>query len=170
MLTTRPPLDDRHEGNRSQVDRSYTPFEERLFAVLRGYFAWCSRLQVRVADDVARQSELIGGYKSVEFGDGRLASVKRIQAIDQKKWTRCSDKHLTIAYRLYIPHVWPEGPGLLAFGMGGVQTLAWTYRLGRDFIGLVLKPSLTVARISQTATPENPVTLDVFDDWSIHTS
>jgi hypothetical protein len=50
VCATRPPLDDRVEGSRKQVDPSGTDLETRLHSGLRKYFRFCSRVGVTLSD------------------------------------------------------------------------------------------------------------------------
>ncbi len=171
VLTTRPPLHDWEQGNRSRIERSYSPLEEAIFRALRSYLQRCSRLQVVVSDDEARQSAFVAARHNVEFADTRTAPVQRIREFGKREWARPSEKSLTLAYSIYVPALWNDGPGLLTtFGLGGIQTLAWTYRLGRDLRHLLLAKPFVMAEMTQTNLPERATTMAFADDWLIRWS
>lgn len=171
VLTTRPPLHDWDEGNRSQVDRSYNTLEDRVLKPLRRVFERCSRVHVKLSRDVAGESVLSAKYANVKFGDGQGAPLQRHQPLGHSKWSRPSDKQLTLFYLVYISALWPSGPQLLtAFGMGGLQTLVWGYRLGRDYGNHVTTREFLIAEAVQTVPPLAPLTMNFADEWAIHSS
>jgi hypothetical protein len=156
VLTTRPPMDDLDDGNRRPPMRSYTTLEDKVFTALRRHFQHCSRSQVIVTKDHAQRFPRVALRYNREF---RLYRTRR---------EREENVTVTWAYMAYSRHAWPGGPGLLtAFGMSGMQTLAWTQRLHRQFPHLVATEPFVMAEMIWRARPDLPWSTAFADEWDV---
>ncbi len=168
LQATRPPLDDLAQGNRKQVRRGYTDVEQRLFELWRRYLDVCSRGHVMLAEEV-RQA-LPRGYESRQdmwFFQGETAPYKELNALDGRGPRKPDFADRTVAFLLWEDETWEGGPGTLAvFGMDGISTQVWAYRLARDLAHL-LEPGFVLAEMKTAPIPERPTDLRWAEKWEI---
>ena len=194
VLTTRPALSDRVRFDKRPLKRSYNTLERRLFRVLEKHFDFCSRSRIRLAKYLARQLPPdystradIGYYMFENRQQGANESHKAInRSTAYRKFFRDRDdfrgeavsnevasRNLTALYLVQIREAWSGGPGLLlVFGLGGRETLIWSYLLRTRFwrelsLG---SPRFVMAEIAIEEFPcrDTPnITLDFVDDWTI---
>ncbi|MCB0643697.1 MAG: hypothetical protein KDC44_18745 [Phaeodactylibacter sp.] len=177
VCCTRPPLHDENYGTKKQVDRSNTPLEQRLFDLLHHYFEVCARERIRLAEPIAQH--LPDSYKNradIKFRQNfnradpmacSNAAFKELRPYPlQYPWEAPPEGERTAAYFLFHPAIWPKGPGLvLAFGMGGNETLVWNHLIRKRYPFLLEKPGFAIAELSQMQIPTAPVNLDFADAW-----
>lgn len=164
VLTTRPPMDDWRDKQRSPVMTSFTTLESKVFAALGRYLTHCSRVEVTIAEALAEKFPRIAERKATWFGEYRTKGDKRTRgARANTEMTR-----FTLAYMIYEKHAWPGGPALLAaFGMSGPDTLVWAHRLGHDYDDLVARTPFVMAKIVPQPIPERPTSIAFSADWSV---
>jgi len=96
------------------------------------------------------------------------AWYKSLNALDGRGWRTWSASPRTPAFLLYVDELWPGGPGLVnAFGMDGVATEVWAYRLRRDFAYLLDAPVFAMVELEGGGIPERPFDLRWALDWKI---
>jgi hypothetical protein len=169
LLTTRPPMDDLDVSDRRFIPRSFTTLEDKLFqGPLRERFRRCARSEVLLTDATADVSEEIAKRQSIVFRQNGGATYQSYGSPVTREFRRFKREPLTAAFLVYAEHAWPGGPGLLAaFGMGGMETLVWCYRLAKDFRHLLCTTPFVMAEMRTGALPERPVSMDFADSWEI---
>ena len=171
VLTTRPPMDDRSVGDKKFIPRSFTTLEDKLFkGPLRERFGRCARSEVLLTDATADVSGEIAKRQSIMFRQNGGAMYHSYGSPVTGEWQRFKRRHpLTAVFLLYAEHAWPGGPGLVAaFGVGGMETLVWCYRLAKDFRRLLCTTPFAMAEMCTGALPERPVSMDFADSWEIN--
>lgn len=169
VLTTRPPLDDSTDGVRHRVHRSRTALEDRLFACIRRHLSHCSRMRVTVSDMHARASPEVARMHNVQFRQKRGSAIDAFLTYDTGRWQRPqADSATTIAYLIFEPQAWDNGPGVLAcFGMCGTATLVWNFLLATRHTPLVASVPFVMAEIIEPARPVRPQSVDFALDWKL---
>ncbi len=174
LLTTRPPIDDDPEEDQRFIDRGSTPLEQEILRHLRhGCFKQCSREVLALQPHLARQlPREYANRARIEFSKNVRpsypgATYKRLSRRHGSQ--RPSDmQQRTAVYLLSTQQVWRGGPGLLtAFGMSGIETLAWAYLLRTKFAKLLSAPRFVMAEILIRAVPPKPNDLSFADDWEV---
>jgi len=168
----RPPLDDHHSGTRKRVPRSYTDLELLFLEAWRPYLEYCARDKVCVAS--AYRPLLRGEYanrREIVFHlNGCGATYRRLNAIDGRGGRSAAVGDRTALFLLRLQEAWPGGPGFVcAFGLDGVSTLVWCYRLGKDLKHLLTKPGFVMAELEVQEIPEHPLTMHWCREWKIET-
>ncbi len=168
VQTTRPPLFDAEpESGRKKVERAWTDVEERLFSFWRTYLKECSRESVVLSEAVRR--ELPKPYKDrceIVFREEETAPYRWLNAWGARK--KRPPKGRTAVFFLRAEQIWPGGPGLIAaFGMDGVSTTIWSFRLRRDFDWLLERPGFFMAEMHGPPIPTRPSNLRFAMDWTI---
>ena len=177
VLCTRPPLHDEHYAARKQVNRSFSPLEKSIFEILDQYFEVCARERIRLSQKLS--NHLPDAYKNradIKFRQNfnkqdpnahSNAAYKELRRFELKYSGEIPpEDERTAAYFLYHPAIWENGPGLMvAFGMGGTETMAWNYLIRHRFPDFLLEPCFAMVEISQITIPEVPVTLDFINAW-----
>lgn len=169
LQTTRPPLDDPFAGGRKHIERVYTDLEENLFKVWRGYFKTCERLWVQLHPDIsARMNPGFEDRRSVKFYEKHGAPYRQLNAGGHRGWKSVEAEGRTAAFLLREREAWKGGPGLVgAFGMDGVSTLVWCYRLARDFAHLLQEPGFVMVELQAKPMPARVTDLRWASDWPI---
>jgi len=170
LFTTRPPMDDLDIRDRKIIHRSFTTLEEDIFRALRPYFTRCARSEVLLTDEIAGISPEIATRQSCEFRQNCGAAYSAYGPRMTRDWRLFKDdpRPPTAAFLVHLEHVWPGGPGLLlAFGMGGVETLVWTYHLARRFSHLLFTSSFVMAELRAPRLAEPPVWMDFAEAWDV---
>jgi len=169
LSTTRPAKDDPKHGDRKQIQPARTDLERRIFDVWERYLERCPRSNVKLAPAMRRF--LLPGFESrreITFKQTRGSAYKQLH--DGRCRRRPANKMLTAAYLLHLAELPGGGPGLSnAFGMDAEVTLAWCYRLARDFSHLLAEPGFIVVEIETTPRLERPTNLRWAFDWKIET-
>jgi hypothetical protein len=171
VLTTRPPLDDRVYKQKKVVIRSGSFFEkEVLFPALRGYFDYCSRLEVCLTSKIA--AKLAAGYKNramLEFRANSTASYKSTGAYEKVDGQIPWGDLTTAVYLVHTSELWPGGPQLLAtFGLSGAASLIWAYLLRTKFSQLLEGQRFVMAEVTRTGPlPTEPLDLRFCDEWLV---
>lgn len=173
LITTRPPMDDFALGNRRCIKRSFTSLEHRLFeGPLRRAFKTCSRSDIVLAPTVTRISPAIAMRQSIVFrqnGGATYQSYGSPITGDVQTFNHAEgDDRLTAAFLIYAKHAWPGGPALLAaFGMGGTDTLGWSYLLATRYRELLCATSFAMVEIRSRAQSKYPSVMDFADAWDV---
>jgi hypothetical protein len=171
FLTTRPPMDDHNIGNKKLIRRSFTTLEDQLFnRVLRRYFARCARSEVLLTDEVARISPEIARRQSCEFYQNGGAAYYAYHSPTTGEWQHFQKdpQPPTAAFLVYEEHAWPGGPGLLAaFGIGGTETLVWSYHLATRLSHLLFTASFVMAELRAPRHADPPTWMDFADAWEV---
>ncbi len=75
----------------------------------------------------------------------------------------------TAVFLLYTPHLWKEGPGLIAsFAMGGMEGLIWNYLLRTRYSALLRQPRFFIGDMSIGQIPDRPTDLFFARNWSVN--
>ncbi len=171
LQTTRPPMHDRFEPMRKRIRQSYTDLEDHMFDVWDDYMAWNSRGRVLLHERLhhslkpphenKRQITFreAQGAPYLELDDCRGAGGKRTDEATERR---------TAVFLLRKEEAWPGGPGVIcAFGMDGVATAVWCYRLGRDLSHLLDKPGFVLAEMTNPGALERPTNMLCARNWNI---
>lgn len=171
LQVTRPPIHDLHDDSMKQVERGYTDLEQRLFELWTPhYLAHCSRQQIYLAPEMACQ--LRQGYHDhgcmVFMQKGDCAPLLRAKREPRLSFRHFSGSNKTAVFLLNQPELWKGGPGYIgAFGMTGVTTMIWAYRLARDLQSLLTRPGFYVYELECGAVPERATDLRWSLDWKL---
>lgn len=168
LQTTRPPLDDIRHEDRKQVEPGNTRLERRLFEHWRRVFAICARSHVKLAPWLHGRVKAgfesrrnMGFYQSGTGGFYQWLS-------DGRARRRPPEDQLTAAFLLRVDEIWKGGPGLIgAFGMDGLATLVWAYRLRHDFAWLIERPGFSMVEMKGASVPQRPTGFEFARDWKI---
>lgn len=116
VLPTRPPLDDDPGVDKRIISKSTTKLEEKVMKAVRPFFAECCRARIQFTPELA--SKLPPGQRGK-----RKLFFKQYDVATYK-----DSPETTAGFLVFVPEIEPDGPSLLvAFGMGGVETLVWTH-------------------------------------------
>jgi len=168
LMTTRPAMQDGIIGDRRGIPRSYTVLEDDLFKEPLGkVFDCCARSQIRLADLIASISPEIAARQLMQFRQNGGAAYQAYSS-RHRDWTRVEiGSTQTAAFLVYVEHAWPGGPAfLLAFGVGGTETLVWCRLLQTRFPELLCTKSFVMVELHSEA-PKQPQTLDFADSWDV---
>ena len=153
IVPTRPPLNDLDHQDKVRSQPGFTTLEQKIFRECRQYLDVCSRSHVRFTPAVAER--LPGNF--ADRADVTVRQVKGpwyrvLKRLDGRgRPSRFSDRpRRTAAYLLYLPEVKTlHRAGLLvAFGMGGDQTLVFAHRLRTDLEPLLDRPGFTMVEMT----------------------
>jgi hypothetical protein len=180
LLNTRPPIDDIEEEDKHLVRQSFTNFEAVIFnAVKPKYFEWCARSHIILSETLARQ--LPTGFRdraNMLFHQSRDGSYIKHGEYASGSWRPPADQRLTAVFFIQIPALWEGGPGLLAaFGMAGIETLAWNYLLRTRFLRRGRQAaeesdwldsySFLMAEVLPKKVPRKPTNLSFAEEWEV---
>jgi hypothetical protein len=168
LLTTRPPMDDEEEEEKRHIKRSYTDLEVKIFEALQPYFEKCSRGYIELSKSMAEHfSREFMNRARIEFRMNAGASYLRYKEYDDSAhWIPASNPQRTAAYFLFLAEAWPDGPSLITtFGMGGIETLVWSYLLRMRYSHLLRSPRFVMVELLAQAVPRRPLSLDFADGW-----
>jgi hypothetical protein len=174
VLTTRPPMDDKAQGDHKKLRRSCTSLEDQLFrTTLRRYFEVCARSHVKLSPRIAEQLGEFSSRADIAFFQkaDALSSYKSCSRYGSLRPEKYFSQQTTAAYFLYTHKTWPGGPGLMAaFGMGGTETLVWSHmlRTRKELAGLLYSPVFAIAELRTVAIPSKPANLDFSKEWAIN--
>jgi hypothetical protein len=170
LQTTRPPIHDKDDDSMKQVERGYTGLEQTLFDLwVPNYLSRCSRQQVSLSLSMA--SHLRQGFEdraSMNFMQrGDLAPYTLLSGRKQGPNRVVSDNR-TAVFLLNEPALWKDGPGYLcAFGLSGVMTMVWAYKLAKQFPHLLTRPGFFVYELEVGPIPERALNLQWCRDWKL---
>jgi hypothetical protein len=173
VLTTRPPLDkEADEIHKIDILRSFISLENKVFGVLRQYFEFCSAVNVVLAKNFAQRLNPPTNMARAAFEIyGRGMLVGHGYYSSGMPALKPQAPNLAILYLLYLEETWETGPRLLiTFGMRGITTLAWAYRLRKGLSALPdpFKGSkFVIAQMEVGKIPETLHDLSFTDDWQI---
>lgn len=173
VLPTRPPIHDPLHEERRKIYSSNTTFEAKVFKALKDYFKVCSRTHMKLSKPMA--SLLEPSFKNradIHFTLYSGAWYKEYKKYGAYRFEP-AEHHpkRTAAYLVRINHLWENGPALLvAFGMGGVETLVWLYLLRRRYPALLETPGFVMAELEGTSFPKKnrPFRLDFAEEWNVN--
>lgn len=174
VLNTRPPMDDIEEEDKHLVRRSYTTFEEAIFNKLKPkYFVRCARSHITLSKALAKQlpegfrdraNMLFHQYASPARVDGSYIAYGEFAS---ESLEPPADQRLTPVFLIQIPALWEGGPGLLAaFGMAGIETMAWNFLLRTQFQDW-LEYQFLMAEVLPGELPIKPTNLSFAEDWKV---
>ena len=169
LLTTRPPMHDQHQGDRRQVKRGFTDLEATIFDVCGQFIKKSSRSHIVLTDSASRHlTEGYEGLAEMKFFVAQGAPFKALNAHDGKGWSKYRGPEATATFLLHVDSMWEGGPGLLcAFGVDGVATLGWAYRLRHGLVHLFEGNRFLVAHVALGEVPSQATSLSWADDWRI---
>jgi hypothetical protein len=168
---TRPAMHDHLFGDRKNRGRSFLDIEELVYAVPGACFEICSRPQMVLKDSLAALSPELAKREAMEFHYYRGATYRAYGPVkNRRELVRFKkDDGLTALFLIYVEHAWPGGPAvLMAFGMGGLETQVWCYRLANDFSHLLCTTSFALAEMRRGALPTRPTGMEWCLDWEIN--
>lgn len=169
LYGTRPPINEHLQPARKASPPAATDLEQRIFDVWASIFDLCARNRVRLNAEMARQlSPDFDNRRDIVFyqnGDSRYKHLRT-----GHRWQRPGNPRLTAAYLLVVDELPGGGPGLInPFGMDALVTLAWCYRLGRDFAHLLREPGFTLVEIEMLPVRKQPGIPHWAREWRIET-
>lgn len=169
LLTTRPPMHDRHQGDRKQVPRGFTDLEAIIFDVCSQFIEKCSRSHIVLTDSVSRHlGQGHEGLAEMKFREAQGAPFKALNAHDGDGWRQQRGARTTATFLLHVDSLWEGGPGLLcAFGVDGLATLGWAYRLRHGLSHLLEGNRFLVARVAVGQIPSQATSLCWAEDWTV---
>lgn len=169
LLTTRPPMHDRHQGDRKQVKRGFTDLEACIFNVCGQFIEKSSRSHIVLADSVSRHLTTgFEGLAEMKFLEAQGAPFRALNAHDGNGWRPQPGPRTTATFLLHVDSLWEGGPGLLcAFGVDGLATLGWSYRLRHGLAHLLEGNRFVVARVALGDVPSQATSLDWAEDWKV---
>ena len=169
LTATRPPIHDMDHGDRKRMEPGNTDVERRIFRAWQKYLAYCARSHVKLGRTA--RNALPEGFercRDIAFRQSGGGFYKELNSLDGSGWQKQPAKGMTAAFLLRVEELPGGGPGLInSFGMDAVASLAWAYRLGRDFAYLLDKPGFSMVEIRRTPVPERPTNLRWAQDWKI---
>ena len=180
ILNTRPPIDDIEEEDKHLVRRSYTSLEDEIFkAVTARYFEKCARSHIVLSEALARQlpTEFKDRANMLfhQYNDGSYIAHGEY---DTEPSQSPPNQKLTAVFLIQIPAIWEGGPGLLAaFGMAGIETLAWNYLLRTRFLRRGRQVAqktdwldsyqFLMAEVLLSRVPKKPTSLSFVEKWQV---
>lgn len=171
VIPTRPAGHDAHDRPMKRIERAYTSLEQNVLDMcVPNFFEHISREKVlfglKHEDHFRPGFEGLRGCTFVQRGD--TAPIKEYFGPRKNQRPARGTPRRTLVFHLYMPEIFRGGPGgLLAFGMTGPMTLAWTYRLAKDQASLLLRPGFHVLQLEPGVTPERPNDLDYTLEWPL---
>jgi hypothetical protein len=174
VLPTRPPMDDRRQGDKRTIPTSGSWLEQLVFRGLPRFFKVCSRSHIILSSRVARLlPNTAADHGEIVFRQSTGAWCERYRAIRNGQWVEPASQRTTAGYLAYLPRVWPNGPRLLAvFGLGGLETLVWAHLLryhNKSTVQAILASNNEQLLIGEFTIPRNvpsPVSLRFAQDAS----
>lgn len=173
VLTTRPPLDDENKRDKKIIYCSHTDLEAKVFKTVRPYFGISTRSNIQLSEEIAR--ELPSRYAkraNITFRQNQGAYYTSYRQLGSLKWFMPELPPRTAAYLLIPRKRHQRHPQVLcSFGMGGTETLIWSYLLRKRYwaeLELDLdSPRFVMVEMFTKEVPESPLTLSFADKWRI---
>lgn len=161
VLATRPPIDDKHSGDKKRMPQSCTHLEEQIFSKCQKYLATCTRSHIELSETVGADFEW--AYLVFQQHKGaRLKSHRRLT--ESRRTTIPKGTDLSIGFFLHTRTIPKYGCGLVvSFGMGGWETLVWNRIVRTRYSDWLRDPVFVVAEMSIGEFPQNSATLDFVD-------
>jgi hypothetical protein len=153
VVPTRPPLNDLDHQDKVRSQPGFTTLEQKIFRECRDYLDVCSRSHVRLTPAAAGLLPPdLADRADITFRQVKEPWYRVLKRLDGRvRPSRFSDRaRRTAAYLLYLPEVKTlRRAGLLvAFGMGGDQTLVFAHRLRTDLESLLDRPGFTMVEMT----------------------
>jgi len=161
VLTTRPPMHDKEQGDKKGMPQSRTHLERMIFRACRKYFRVCARSHVVLTRAVAKRNK----KADLSFHQHKSARLKSHCALGALRATYVPrNTHTMIAFLLRTKSIPEYGCGLLvSFGMGGWETLIWNRIVRKQFPQWLTKPVFVMAELDMSQVPAEARTLDFAD-------
>lgn len=153
IVPTRPPLNDLVHGDKVRSQPGFTWLERQIFCLCRDYFPVCSRSHVRLSPAVAAHlGEAYGNRADIIYkgtGEPWYQKLTRLDGSPGKNRVPRRPRR-TAAYVLFLSEVESLGGAdlVLAFGMGGTQTLLICHRLRNDLAWVLDRPGLKMIEMT----------------------
>jgi hypothetical protein len=170
VMTTRPPIHDHISEYRKKVLRSFTTLEKKLFDKLDPYLKISTRLLMEITPELA--AKLPRAYKNracIEvLESGATYKSLRTQRAGRPQSGRNPVR--TACYFFYLPRTRNRDHNLLCvFGMGGTETLIWSYLLRTRFPKKLIldRPRFILAELYPMRIPKRPDDLSFADRWKL---
>lgn len=161
VLTTRPPMHDKQQGDKKQMPQSRTHLEKMIFKVCRKYFRVCARSHVELTRAVGARCK----KADLNFHQHKSARLKSHRRLNELRATYVpSNTPTMIAFLLRTKSIPEYGCDLLvSFGMGGWETLIWNRIVRKQFPQWLTRPVFVVAELDMSKIPAKVRTLDFID-------
>jgi hypothetical protein len=174
LIGTRLPLDDSAHGDRIKIERGFATPEEIVFAIARRYFAVLARSHVRLTDALAARLPADRTTRAdLWVRVLKAAWYRECKSLDGRQLQRFREgEHRTPAFVIRLNGVEAlNGADLLiAFAMGGTETLIWARRLRTDFSHLLWRPGFTFVEMippEESGRPDRPTNVSFAHKWTI---
>ena len=163
----RPPLSDKEQGERKQVQRGFTSLELQTFRVWRLYFEILSRSHAKLHSWLHQM--LPAGYegrRDAFFMQSERSDYSVLDACDGSGRRDYRGDGHTIAVVVNQPELWPGGPSYLGFfGMDAASTVAWACLLRHRHSDLLLRPGFHLVELITAPIPERVPDLRWALEW-----
>lgn len=147
LLTTRPPMDDLEQGDRSCIRPSNTPLERIVFNTVRRHLRRCARSNVIVETYYAAKFPAIGLLQHLWLRQTHGAAIQRFRSLNGEWQTPEPHRPRSVAF-LLCERLWDGGPRLVAsFGFSGPETLLWNYFVATHHPDLIESDTFVMAEI-----------------------
>jgi len=165
VLSTRPPLDDARHGDKKQMLESRTHLEQQVFKECRKFLAVCARSHVQLTEEFGAKCEK-ADFVFHQHKSARLKYYKGPEDLKNRGVPKKADINIVFFLRTRsIPHY--RCGLLLAFGMGGWETLIWNRVIRTKFPEWLNRPAFIVAELNTGGIPDRPVTLEFADQSKV---
>ena len=169
VVPTRPPMNDLDHYDKVRSQPGFTTLEQKIFRILRPYLDVCSRSHVRLVDVIAEQLPAAYANRAdVTFRQVLAPWYKELAHLGGGKKSVRREARTTSAYVFYLAEL-PTLHGadlLVAFGMGGTQTLILCNRLRNDLAWVLDKPGFTMFEMTARDDEAAYGGLEFADLWS----
>lgn len=169
VMATRPPIHDQRQGDRKQVRRGHTDLENHIFEVWSYFLERCTRSHIWLQQSSLPHLE--DGFEGMAAMDFRVrggAWLRQTNALDGDGPQRVEGDRDHVCFLLRLDELWEGGPGFVgAFGMNGVSTLAWAYRLGSDLAHFLETPQFLMVRMVTDKVPARVTRMSWANDWPV---
>jgi len=172
VVPTRPPMDDLDHGDKVHSQPGFTTLEKKIFIILRAYLEICSRAHVRLASAIANQLDAdYADRADITFGQVKAPWYKHLTRVDGRRRLVPSKVHKTSAYVFNLEALESlHGADLLvAFGLGGTQTLVLAHRLRNDLAWALDHPGFTMFEMTAPDEATASGGLEFADQWKFDT-
>lgn len=182
VMVTRPPMHDTVRKIKKKFLRSGTRMEFRIFDVMSRYLSVCSRVHLRLGEEIVSAWErgrglLPGGGLQTpadfKFGQNCDARLKSWRTLDPKARARRFDQgpedYRSIGCFLHVPRIEEFDCRLIvSFGMGSFENLVWNRIVRTRFDRWIDRPVFAIAEMDLNGLPEDPVTLQFADQIPVN--
>jgi hypothetical protein len=170
VMTTRPPIHDHIARNRKRILRSFTTLEEDLLKMLEPHLPTSTRLKLHLSTGI--ESRLPRTHKNrsmIEFLESG-ATYKSLRTYGPERPQSGLSPVRTACYLFSLPNTGEHTHNLLCvFGMGGTETLLWSYLLRTRHAELLhmTHPRFILAELYPQPIPDLPDDLSFADSWKL---